>query len=104
MSVHRRFYTALALHDLVNEVPLTAVATKYGCSRGMLQSLQQSAAIFAGGYYNSFGNKIKNMLFIFSVKSNIDFFYLYSLLQYNIKLILKYSIISNITVSLLYPE
>jgi DNA polymerase theta len=58
MSVHRRFYTALALHDLVNEVPLAVVAAKFGCSRGMLQSLQQSAATFAGGY-NSFGNKIK---------------------------------------------
>jgi hypothetical protein len=48
MSIHRRFYTALALHDLVNEVPLSEVAVKYGCSRGMLQSLQQSAATFAG--------------------------------------------------------
>ncbi|XP_069676367.1 DNA polymerase theta-like [Periplaneta americana] len=48
MSIHRRFYTALALHDLVNEVPLADVAKKFGCSRGMLQSLQQSAATFAG--------------------------------------------------------
>jgi hypothetical protein len=54
MSVHRRFYTALALHDLVNEVPLAVVARKFGCSRGMLQSLQQSASTFAGGYYFSF--------------------------------------------------
>ncbi|GAB6025098.1 hypothetical protein CHUAL_010530 [Chamberlinius hualienensis] len=43
-----RFYSALALLDLVNEEPLTVVAAKYGCSRGMLQSLQQSAATFAG--------------------------------------------------------
>jgi len=48
MSVHRRFYTALALHDLVNEIPLPVVARKFGCSRGMLQSLQQSASTFAG--------------------------------------------------------
>ncbi|PSN38804.1 hypothetical protein C0J52_07902 [Blattella germanica] len=48
LSIHRRFYTALALHDLVNEVPLNDVAKKYGCTRGMLQSLQQSAATFAG--------------------------------------------------------
>lgn len=48
LLVHRRFYTALALHDLVNEVPLNSVATKFNCSRGMLQSLQQSAATYAG--------------------------------------------------------
>ncbi|XP_046392889.1 DNA polymerase theta [Ischnura elegans] len=48
MGIHRRFYTALALRELVNEVPINDVAQKYGCNRGMLQSLQQSAAIFAG--------------------------------------------------------
>ncbi|KAK3917923.1 DNA polymerase theta [Frankliniella fusca] len=48
LMVHRRFYTALALHDLVNEVPLNKVAAKFNCSRGMLQSLQQSAATYAG--------------------------------------------------------
>ena len=32
--MHQRFYTALALHDLVNEVPLTVVSTKYGASKG----------------------------------------------------------------------
>ncbi|XP_048512661.1 DNA polymerase theta isoform X2 [Athalia rosae] len=47
-SIHRRFFTALALHDLVKEVPLTTVSEKYGCSRGILQSLQQSASTFAG--------------------------------------------------------
>jgi len=57
MSVHRRFYTALALHDLVNEIPLAVVARKFGCSRGMLQSLQQSASTFAGDYYFSFDNQ-----------------------------------------------
>ncbi|XP_065179224.1 DNA polymerase theta-like [Sycon ciliatum] len=46
--VHRRFYTALALHDLVHEVPLAEVAAKYSASRGLLQSLQQAAATFAG--------------------------------------------------------
>ena len=34
MAVHQRFYTALALHDLVNEVPLRRVAEKYGASKG----------------------------------------------------------------------
>ncbi|XP_054015016.1 DNA polymerase theta [Hylaeus anthracinus] len=48
LSIHRRFYTALALHDLVREVPLNTVCKKYGCCRGVLQSLQQSASTFAG--------------------------------------------------------
>lgn len=43
-----RFYTALALQDLVNERPLEAVARKFKCTRGMLQSLQQMASTFAG--------------------------------------------------------
>lgn len=45
-----RFYTALALQDLVNEVPLSEVAQKFQCARGFLQSLQQSAATFAGKF------------------------------------------------------
>uniref|UniRef100_A0ABD2WL81 DNA-directed DNA polymerase n=1 Tax=Trichogramma kaykai TaxID=54128 RepID=A0ABD2WL81_9HYME len=48
LSIHRRFFTALALHDLVREVPLNAVCRKYNCSRGLLQSLQQSSATFSG--------------------------------------------------------
>eukprot|EP00094_Tigriopus_californicus_P010747 TCALIF_10365-PA protein Name:"Similar to POLQ DNA polymerase theta (Homo sapiens)" AED:0.03 eAED:0.03 QI:160/0.93/0.76/1/0.81/0.88/17/0/1134 len=48
MAVHQRFYTALALHDLVNEIPLRVVSQKYGSSKGMLQSLQQAASTFAG--------------------------------------------------------
>jgi len=47
-AVHRRFYAAMALHDLANEVPLPEVVRKYGCTRGVLQSLQQSAATFSG--------------------------------------------------------
>lgn len=46
-----RFYTALALRDLVNEVPLSEVATKFQCARGFLQGLQQAAATFAGKFY-----------------------------------------------------
>ncbi|KAE8745596.1 hypothetical protein FOCC_FOCC007707 [Frankliniella occidentalis] len=57
LMVHRRFYTALALHDLVNEVPLNKVAVKFNCSRGMLQSLQQSAATYAG-MVTSFCNRL----------------------------------------------
>nr|XP_020479864.1 DNA polymerase theta-like isoform X1 [Monopterus albus] len=48
MAVHKRFFTTLVLHDLVNEVPLGAVALKYNCNRGQLQSLQQSASTYAG--------------------------------------------------------
>ncbi|XP_062341223.1 DNA polymerase theta-like isoform X2 [Osmerus eperlanus] len=48
MAVHKRFFTTLVLQDLVNEEPLGAVATKYNCNRGQLQSLQQSASTYAG--------------------------------------------------------
>lgn len=48
LLVYKRFYVALALKDLVNEIPLNTVARKFNCNRGMLQSLQQSAATFAG--------------------------------------------------------
>ncbi|XP_054633899.1 DNA polymerase theta isoform X2 [Dunckerocampus dactyliophorus] len=48
MAIHKRFFTTLVLQDLVNEVPLGAVASKYNCNRGQLQSLQQSAATYAG--------------------------------------------------------
>ncbi|KAM3622631.1 uncharacterized protein V6R79_001372 [Siganus canaliculatus] len=48
MAIHKRFFTTLVLQDLVNEVPLGTVASKYNCSRGQLQSLQQSASTYAG--------------------------------------------------------
>ena len=48
VAVHKRFYVALALHELVQETPLDVVARKFGANRGMLQSLQSSAATFAG--------------------------------------------------------
>ncbi|XP_043917795.1 DNA polymerase theta [Protopterus annectens] len=48
LAVHKRFFTSLVLMDLISEVPLGVVAKKYGCSRGQLQSLQQSAATYAG--------------------------------------------------------
>ena len=50
LNIHKRFYTALVLHDLVSECPLPTVAAKYGCTRGVLQSLQQGAATFSGMY------------------------------------------------------
>ena len=48
MNIHKRFYTALVLNDLVHEVSLGDIAKKFGCNKGMLQSLQQSAATFSG--------------------------------------------------------
>lgn len=48
LAVHQRFYAAMALQDLVQEIPLDEVASKFGASRGVLQTLQQSAATFAG--------------------------------------------------------
>ncbi|OQR69619.1 DNA polymerase theta-like [Tropilaelaps mercedesae] len=46
--LHRRFYVALALNELVQEVSLADVSAKFGLQKGMLQNLQQSAATFAG--------------------------------------------------------
>ncbi|KAM8770792.1 DNA polymerase theta [Rhynchonycteris naso] len=48
MAIHKRFFTSLVLLDLINEVPLKEINQKYGCNRGQLQSLQQSAAVYAG--------------------------------------------------------
>ena len=48
LSIHHRFYVALALNDLVNEVSLSRVAKKYDASKGMLQGLQQTVSTFAG--------------------------------------------------------
>ena len=48
LRVHRRFFTALALHDLVHEVPILHVARQYGATKGLLQTLQCAAGTFAG--------------------------------------------------------
>ena len=48
LQTHRRFLTALVLHDLVQEVPIPAVAQKYNVSKGLLQNLQISSGTFAG--------------------------------------------------------
>lgn len=47
LKVHARFYTALILNDLVNEVPFSAVLEKYDCHKGFLQSLQQQSSTYA---------------------------------------------------------
>ncbi|EHB06668.1 DNA polymerase theta, partial [Heterocephalus glaber] len=48
MAIHKRFFTSLVLLDLISEIPLKEIIQKYGCNRGQVQSLQQSAAIYAG--------------------------------------------------------
>ncbi|XP_004642292.1 DNA polymerase theta [Octodon degus] len=48
MAVHKRFFTSLVLLDLISEVSLKEIVQKYGCNRGQIQSLQQSAAVYAG--------------------------------------------------------
>lgn len=48
VRIHRRFFTALILHDLVNEEPLAVVSRRYKVQKGLLQSLQNSSATFAG--------------------------------------------------------
>ncbi len=48
LRIHRRFYTALALHDLVHEAPIIYVTRRYGATKGLLQTLQSAAGTFAG--------------------------------------------------------
>ncbi|XP_017142193.2 DNA polymerase theta isoform X1 [Drosophila miranda] len=48
MQIHKRFYTALALKELINETPINVVAHKFKCNRGVLQGLQQISSTFAG--------------------------------------------------------
>ncbi|KAH7188933.1 P-loop containing nucleoside triphosphate hydrolase protein [Fusarium flagelliforme] len=47
--IHRRFYLALQLRDLCNEVPIHIVARKYDVPRGMVQNLSQTCQGFAAG-------------------------------------------------------
>lgn len=47
--IYRRFYSALQLRDLCNEVPIFAVARKYDLPRGAVQSLAQTCHGFAAG-------------------------------------------------------
>ena len=48
LAIHQRFYSALALLELVNEIPLRTVSRRYNMNKGLLQSLQGSASTFAG--------------------------------------------------------
>ncbi len=47
--IYRRFYVALQLRDLCNEMPIYAVARKYDLPRGTIQNLAQTCHGFAAG-------------------------------------------------------
>lgn len=47
--IYRRFYTALQLRDLCNEMPIHLVARKYDFPRGAVQTLSQISEGFAAG-------------------------------------------------------
>ena len=47
--IYRRFYTALQLRDLCNEMPIHVVARKYDVPRGFVQTLAQICEGFAAG-------------------------------------------------------
>ena len=47
--VYKRFYAALQLRDLCNEMPIHAVARKYDLPRGIVQNLAQTCQGFAAG-------------------------------------------------------
>lgn len=47
--IYRRFYSALQLRDLCNEMPIYAVARKYDIPRGIVQNLAQTCHGFAAG-------------------------------------------------------
>ncbi|EFW99536.1 DNA-directed DNA polymerase [Grosmannia clavigera kw1407] len=47
--IYRRFYLALQLRDLCNEMPIHRVAQKYDSPRGAVQNLEQTCEGFAAG-------------------------------------------------------
>ncbi|KAG0651093.1 Helicase and polymerase-containing TEBICHI [Hyphodiscus hymeniophilus] len=47
--IYRRFYSALQLRDLCNEMPMHEVARKYDLPRGVVQNLAQTCHGFAAG-------------------------------------------------------
>ena len=47
--VYCRFYLALQLRDLCNEMPIHVVARKYDTPRGTVQTLAQTCTGFAAG-------------------------------------------------------
>ncbi|KAL3317476.1 hypothetical protein Ciccas_003868 [Cichlidogyrus casuarinus] len=48
LHVHKRFFSALVLYRLVNEMPLAKICEEFDLNRGVLQSMQQQSSIYAG--------------------------------------------------------
>ena len=48
LPIHKRFFTALMLNDLVHEVDFKTVMLKYNVNRGSIQNLQSLSSTFAG--------------------------------------------------------
>eukprot|EP01135_Chromosphaera_perkinsii_P001991 Nk52_evm38s215 gene=Nk52_evmTU38s215 len=48
IRIHNRFYSALILYDLIREVPVAEVASKFELPRGHIQSHQASSSAFCG--------------------------------------------------------
>jgi hypothetical protein len=49
LRIYTRFYLALQLRDICNEMPIHGVARKYDVPRGSVQSLAQTCQGFAAG-------------------------------------------------------
>lgn len=49
IRIYKRFYAALQLRDLCNEMPIHSVARKYDLPRGKIQNLAQTCHGFAAG-------------------------------------------------------
>jgi hypothetical protein len=48
LAIHKRFYAALMLSELIKEVPFASVMRRFSVNRGTLQSLQSLSSTFAG--------------------------------------------------------
>ena len=46
LAAHQRFYTALALHDLAHEVPLSTVAHKFGATKARINFFKKNIKVF----------------------------------------------------------
>jgi replicative superfamily II helicase len=52
IRIYHRFYAALQLRDLCNEIPIYTIAKAYDIPRGMVQNLAQTCHGFAAGMIN----------------------------------------------------
>ncbi|KAJ6216789.1 hypothetical protein RDWZM_007946 [Blomia tropicalis] len=60
LVIHIRFYISLALLEVIQEKPLYKIAFKYSIAKGVLQSMQQHTATFAG-MVGTFCDRLCNM-------------------------------------------